>query len=251
MRSFNYTGRKKITHDAILLAIYTDKNGVNTFKAEFDLSGYGFPSESKVVVEAYYQANWMRFNFGTIEQQVPPEKTDLYEFVDAEDVRFRVKITDNDEDKILGLADKIKPIVNDEVESGVENIFPIKSGDLNGAIWKLDYTAESPTLILEKTIGDKNTIFLDEEFLTLVVPAAFREILIRIILLEKDYDLDDNDDWRSKWLIFCKSFGVDEIPNDEIDIEDKYDWIDDVVSRFCRVNKILEKLNKSREESDK
>ncbi|HDL00963.1 MAG TPA: hypothetical protein ENH23_01860, partial [candidate division Zixibacteria bacterium] len=171
MRSFNYTGRKKITHDNILLAIYTDSEGKNTFKAEFDLSEYKFPSESKVVVEAYYQANWMRFNFGTIDQQISPDQTNLDEFVDAEDIRFRVKITDSGADKILGLADKIKPIVNDKDESDVENILPTKSDDLNGAIWKLDYTAECPTLILDKTIGDKNTIFLDEEFLTLVVPA--------------------------------------------------------------------------------
>ncbi len=250
MRSFNYTGRKKITHENILLAIYTDSDGVNTFSAEFDLSGYKFPSESKVVVEAYYQANWMRFNFGTIEQQSSPDKTNLDEFVDIEDIKFRVKVTDSTKDKILGLADKIKPVINDKSESDIDEILPVKCGDLHGSIWKVEYSDDNGTiLVIDKELGDKSILTVDVELRALIAPAAMREILIRILLYENNYDLDDREDWRSQWLLFCKEIGIDDFPKDEDDIEDKYDWIDNVVAKFCRKNKLLKQLNKSREES--
>ena len=251
MRSFNYTGRKKITHNNILLAIYTNNENLNTFNAEFDLTEYDFPNDSKVVVEAYHQANWMRFNFGTILKQTSPDDTNLIEFDDIDNIRFRVKVTDINEDKILGLADKIKPILNEEIESKYESILPIKNSDLHGAIWKVDYSDDRPILIIDKTIGDKYTVFLDTEFLTLVVPSVLREIIIRIFLYEKDFDLDDMDDWRSQWVDFCKRLSANELPDDKADIEEKYDWIDDIVSRFCRTHKMLEKLNRYREEADK
>ncbi len=252
MRSFNYTGRKRITHGSMLLAIYTDSDGVNTFSADFDLSEHKFPSDSKIVVEAYYQANWMRFNFGTIAQQSRPDQTNLDEFVDIEDIKFRVKVTDSTKDKILGLADKIKPVINDKSESDYDEILPVKCGDLHGSIWKVEYSDDiGTTLIIDKKLGDKSILTVDVELRSLIAPAAMREILIRIFLYENNYNLDDREDWRTKWLIFCKGFGVDEFPPDETDIEDIYEWIDNVVAKFCRINKLLVKLNKSREESDK
>ncbi len=252
MRSFNYTGRKKITHENILLAIYTDSDGANTFSAEFDLSGYKFPSESKVVVEAYYQENWMRFNYGTIAQQCSPVQTNLEEFVDIEDIKFRLKVTDSTKDKILGLADKIKPVINDKSEFDNDVILPVKCADLNGSIWKVEYSDDNgTTLVIDKELGDRNILAVDVELRALITPAAMREILIRVFLYEKNIDIDELEDWRTKWLIFCKKLGFDDYPLGEVDIEDKYEWIDNVVAKFCRLNKFLVKLSKSREESDK
>jgi len=251
MRSFNYTGRKKITHENILLAIYTNNDGVNTFSAEFDLSEYKFPSESKVVVEAYYQANWMRFNFGTVAQHCFPDKTNLDGFADIEDVKFRVKVTDGAKNKVLGMADKIKPVINDKSEFENDEILPVKCGDLHGSIWKVEYSESGTILVIDKEIGDKRILSVDVELRALIAPAAMREILIRIILYENNYDLDDYEDWRTQWLLFCKEIGINDFPSDDDDVEDKYEWIDNVVAKFCRKNKLLEQLNKCREESDK
>ena len=251
MRSFNYTGRKKIALENIMLLVKDSSENRARFDAEFDLSEYNFPAESKVIVEAYYQRNWMRFNFGTIVQPQTPDTTTLDEFSDIDDVRFRVKITEYGADKVLGMADKIKPIINDAIESEVVGILPIKSADLNGSVWKVEYSDEGTTLILDKTLGDKNTIFSDTEFYALVIPSVFREILVRIMLHENNYDLDDMTDWRSQWLFVCNKYATDEYPSADSDIEDIYDWIDDVISRFCRAYKILDDLNKYREESDK
>jgi len=252
MRSFNYTGRKRITHESVLLAIYTGSDGVNTFSAEFDLSGYKFPSESKVVVEAYYQANWMRFNYGTISQQCAPSQINLDEFTDIEDIKFRVKVTDSTKDTILGLADKIKPVINDRLDFEDDEILPVKCADLNGSIWKVEYSDDDgTTLVIDKGLGDKNILAADLELRALIAPAAMREILIRIFLHEKHYDMDDNEDWRTKWLIFCKNLGFVDFPTDRADIEDIYEWIDNVVAKFCRINNFLVKLRNVREESGK
>lgn len=248
MRSFNYTGRKKISHDNIMLVVYVDSNGVSTFDAEFDLTKYKFPGRSKIIVEAYYQASWMRFSFGSIAEQFIPSVISLSEFEDIDDIKFRLKVTDRDEDRIIGLADRIKPTFNEQGDPKDFEMLPVKSGDLQGAIWKIDYSGERPILVIDKKIGDKNILRTDRDLRALIAPAALREIMLRIFLHEKHLDLDDMDDWRSQWVKFCVGFGVDDPPEEDSEVDEIYLWIDDSVARFSRSAHLLAELLKGREE---
>jgi hypothetical protein len=69
-----------------------------------------------------------------------------------------------------------------------------------------------------------------------------REIVSRILYVDKIYDTDDMTDWRCQWLSFAQSMpGVGEFPkendNDNID-----NWIDDVIAGFSRKMKIYKHL---------
>jgi len=248
MRSFNYTGRKRITLDEILLQISQGKNNEFYVHGEFDLDSLALPANSKVFIEAYHQANWMRFYFGEVANIFTPDDTWLTEFEDIDVVRFRVKITDSEEKKILALADKIRPFLPDEEsESNRSSLLPVKSTDLKGMPWHIDYSDERPILEIDKSLGDKDSAFKEAFLRVLILPAAYREILMRIITIEKNYDPEDSEAWQNQWLKFSRILGAGKQPDIKNGAEEVDDWLDDCSARLCRrekfLDKLLEKLN--------
>ena len=81
---------------------------------------------------------------------------------------------------------------------------------------------------------------MDPLFAALVLPAALYQILKHIIYVDKHYDIEDNDDWRSVWLRFASELPLMTKPpgiNDETSIVE--DWIVDSVASFSRKYKFL------------
>src|SRR5688572_6879666 len=105
IRRLNYTGRIKIHRADVLLAT-RELDGVLVFDADLRLQDYELPADALVFIEAYRQTKWMRFGFGTVAtlQPPPPEQRQLTEFESPEGIRFRVKITQAENEHIL-LAD--------------------------------------------------------------------------------------------------------------------------------------------------
>jgi len=244
MRSFNYTGRKKITLDRLLLQISHAGGNKFCIYGEFDLDDLLFPANAKVFVEAYYQANWMRFDFGQVSNIQAPDNTWLTEFEDIEVVLFRVKVTDAEEKKLLGLADKIRPLLPDEEsDSNRSPLLPVKSTHLKGMPWHIDYSDERPILEIDKSLGNKNAVFREPLLRSLILPAAYREVLIRIVTIEKNYDPDDPDVWQTQWLRFSRILGAGKCPDiKENGMLEADDWMDDCIARLCRRHKLLDNL---------
>ena len=76
--------------------------------------------------------------------------------------------------------------------------------------------------------------------------AILREILVRILVIEKHYDLDDEGDWHSLWLRFARR--IVPIPSVPSEQEAAYTWISDVVSAFCDKNGLVTKYKEYEEE---
>lgn len=242
MPRFNYTGRKKIKHQDIIITVF-DNNGLLKFDADIDLSDYSLPVESPVYVEAYRQTSWMRFGFGKAESIKPESDNRLSEFDSLDGIRFRVKVsqTDGTHGKILAIADKIRPVKPEEGDAGRLCILHVKSEEMD-SIWKLDFEGGYPILLISKKAGSKDIISQSPEFISLVYPSVLREILYKI-KTDSDPDwMDEDDSWQSQWIKFVSLLpSVGEIPDLEDNAEEGYNqWVDDAVESFSRNMGIVE-----------
>ena len=85
----------------------------------------------------------------------------------------------------------------------------------------------------------------DIKFISLVYPAAFRGVLLKIIE-EGDFD-GGEDSWITQWLKFLNaSLGIKTLP--EIDNDDdnltpeQESWVDECVNEFCKKFQLFEKF---------
>ena len=226
----NYTDRQKILLKHVSIKIKKTNDEIS-FDAELSrLSNYQFPLGSKVYVEAYRQEIWKRFEFGVIGSIKAPSDRTLGEFDDADSILFRVKVVPLDGKKIiLGEADEVGPD-SDEFNSNQKSLLPVRSQDLGGEIWRLDYTSKGVILLIENKVG--KGLAAELIFNSLIYPSVLREILTRILIIEKYNDITDLGNWKTKWLLFASSIpGNDSIPDTDL-LEDCDIWISRVVTTF-------------------
>lgn len=259
IRSFNYTGRRRITRDEVSLKLSQTSDKTGTFDANICLDkGHALPAEAVVSVEAYRgsSASWMRFSYGTVSALKPPPDRRLTEFDGTDGILFRVKVTSPGQNQgmILAEADALSPRAPDEEEQLPQSILPVRSDKtLEKRVWRLDFKDE-PVLLVNSALGEKWDVVRDQAFMALVMPEVLEAILVRILFVDKYKDDDqdeENGDWHSKWLRFVRS-----IPGttDQPDIDEKdtlEDWIEGIVGAFSRKQRILDQYEGYRNRSDK
>lgn len=243
IRSFNYTGRKRIRREEVELRLGQLVDKTVIFDADIKLnSNHGLPDEAAVCIEAYRgsSAGWMRFPFGTVSALKLPDDRRLTGFDGPEGILFRVKVTSptTEQGLILAEADAIHPRTPEEEEHARQPLLPVESDkSLEDRIWRLDFKS-GPRLLVNSSLGDWREVVLDSVFKSLVLPAVLEQVLIRILRVEKYQDDEDQDDgstdWRSQWLRFIRTLpSIDELP--DIEDEDAVDeWIESSVGAFCR-----------------
>jgi hypothetical protein len=237
IRSFNYTGRRRIRREEVSLQLGKLEDGTLTFDADLRLDEHHqLPDSAAVHIEAYRasSASWMRFGFGTVGiREAPPDRR-LTEFDGPDGILFRVKVTETRHGLILAEADSLRPRGTDEKQAR-DSLLPVQSSkSLEDRIWRLDFE-NGPVLLVNSALGDWREVVRDRCFLALVMPAVLEEILVRVLYVDNDgLDEDANNDWRTRWLKFARGLpGVGELP--DIGDRDSVDmWIETVVGVFCR-----------------
>lgn len=236
IRKLNYTNRVKIKREDVVIKLI-ENNGENWFDADLTrLTNYNLPHESLLFLEAYRLTNWMRFDFGRVEKITPPKDMQLRAFNTPIGIKFRVKVTaPGGVHKLLAEADAI-PLVIPEEESYAKNslLEVMPSAELGDEIYMVDFSEGKPVLLINSEMGNYKLIARSPAFLSLALPAVFREILTRILVVEKINDDDDMDDWHCQWIKFAKLLpGIDEVP-DVDDVEKCLDWIQDAAGMFAK-----------------
>ncbi len=247
IRRLNYTGRKLIPHDRLLINV-RKIDGKRAFNAEMELEGLGFPAESRIYIEPYYKSSYMRFDFGTIDNFSPPLITYLSEIPDTDQVLFKVKVVgvNGSSGKLLGLAEKVIPKSEETETIGRTPLLPVDfSKDLGHQIFQIFFDEEGNRVILEinSKIENGPEFIRSNEFKSLVLPAVVRLIAER--LKNHDYDPDSNR-WEDMWLkFFYTRINIDEKPvydgynQDMID-----DWLESMVNTFCRKFEVFQNFLK-------
>jgi hypothetical protein len=243
IRRFNYTDRLRIRRADVRIVL-REEEGQLKFDADLHaLAEYDLPPESLVFVEAYRQTNWMRFNFGQVGAISPDKNRTLHLFDSPEGLKFRLKVTPSGDTHILlAEADQIALARPDQSEGARTPLLPVKPQKLGDEIYRLDFSDDRPLLLINSDAGDYADIARSPAFVSLVYPAVFREVLTRILLVEKHDDDSNRDDWKSQWLRFASlNPGLGELP-DPAQTEERSDWIDKVVSVFSKQLQIRAKF---------
>lgn len=239
MPRLNYTGRKKIFRHDISITVF-DNTGILSFDADFKTDNYKLPEDAEIFIEAYRQAVWMRFPYGTVKDHKQPENRRLSDFDSLDGILFRVKITQSDgiHGKLLAIAERIKPRKPEDEDENRECILPARSLEMD-CLWRIDFSDDRPVLLISKQAGSKDAICRSKEFISLVYPAAFREILCRLLTDQPD-DSDDMDNWRCQWREFIKILpGIDDLP-DPSETNQHEEWLDGAVDAFSRSQNVLD-----------
>jgi hypothetical protein len=236
IRRLNFTNRIKIKREDVMITVLdTDKQIL--FEANLSgLAKYNLPSESFVFVEAYRMSNWMRFSFGQVGKITHPKSLALKSFTSYEGIKFRVKITAAGQNHmLLAEADAIPLLTKDQKKSDKDPLLPvIPSDELGDEIYRVDYSEGNPILLINSSVGNYKNIGLSPSFVSLALPAVLREILTKIVLIDKRIDDDDMDDWHCRWIKFSTQLlGYDELPSTE-DLDECAEWIQSISSAFAR-----------------
>jgi len=242
IRRFNYTDRLRILREDVQVEL--KQNGENfSFDAKLDLADYDLPEDALVFVEAYRQTSWMRFDYGTVGAITPPADRGLSEFDSPDDIRFRVKVTQaSDTHVLLAEADRIPLRRPEDGEDKRAPLLPVKGQSLGEEIYRVDFSDDKPRLLVNKDAGDWRAIAKSPAFASLVYPTVFREVLTRILMVNKFDDSSDVSNWRSMWLKFTEALpGIAECPNAE-DEDACGDWVDVAVQAFATKLKNLAKF---------
>lgn len=234
IRRLNYTARHRLDRGSIRLTLADPDERPARIRAAVDLPS-GLPSDARIHVEAHQRTTRMRFDFGTVEQPGFPEGfAVLTEFDDPAAVLFTVKVTAAHGDHVgLLLADRDGMRIDAaDADEDRESLLPVAPSNLGEDVWRLDFDSAGPVLLFNRLIPDWRGFAAENRVRSLVYPSVLRQVLTRILIVDDWVDLEDRDDWRTKWLIFAHSFdGVGDLP-DAPNVADKQGWIDDAVMAF-------------------
>lgn len=233
IRRINFTERQRIHRDDVDIVLRRDGDGAVFFDASINLSSYSFAADARVFIEAYRQTTMVRFDFGTVSVPSPPPDRYLREFESEAEIMFRVRVTAVSQRPgvLLGEADQLRPRNPGEEPDKRISLLPPVPADLGEEIWRVDFEA-APILLVNQSLPDWKQTVRSEAFRAFVYPAAFREIVHRILFLEAHTSTEDISDWRSRWLLFASRIpGAGGVPK----VRDEYgDWIDDAAAAFAR-----------------
>ena len=242
-RRFNFTGRKKILRKHIRIQLDCSPGYSPRFDAEFDFNEYSFADDDDIVIYAYTgQSKIESFSFGKCGEIRQPQHTWLNDFVESDDIKFRVLVTaaDYNQGLLRGRADGIRPGNLDEDQV---SLLSLGRSKLKEECWTLDFpdVATDPVrLLIDEDIRDYKVFASTSEFRGLVLPQVLRQILTTICFRDVDYDRSDSSDWRARWIIFGEGLAGELSDNDNNDAVQQ--WIDDVVERFVAKAKFKSKL---------
>jgi hypothetical protein len=241
IRRFNYTGRKKIERSRVGISLRRPREGDVVFDADLQLGGLDVPLEARVYVEAYYKASFMRFDFGTVANIVEPASRRLTDTGGGDVVFFRVRVVDltGEHGRLLAEVDGVTPRQPDSVPANRRCLLYVNFKDLGEEVWRLEFDNPMPVLEVNDRIENiRDIVLTDRKFRSLVYPAAVREILQRILIIEEHDAADDDGEWASLWLRFVRRFHTVDPPRLDPDSnaarQARLEWIDEAVHAFCQ-----------------
>jgi hypothetical protein len=241
LRKLNFTERARIPRAAVRIALRRDAGGTLTFDPTLDLSAIAVPGDARVYIEAHYRTSYMRFDCGTVTEVTPPEERRLTEIESSSVVRFRVKVVDAGGHRILAAADDITVSAESEEGGSRISLLPVTFLDLGELPWRVEMESSGPVLELNNRIdGIERLARNDAQFFALVYPAAVREILTRILIVDGYEAFDESDEWWGLWMRWARDM-IDAPPPSERD--DHPLWIDDVIAAFCGRHSVIQKMH--------
>lgn len=243
IRRYNFTARIELKNSNVSIRTYR-KDKQLFFDASINLQDYNLPENAKVFVEPYYRNSYLRFYFGTVNNLKPPKNRSLSGLNVNSNILFRVKIVDDSgiDGLIIG---HLKSLIPENEGEESENRLPLlytEFKNINEEPWRV-IVNPFPTLeINNKIIDVESRLVNDPVFNSLIIPAAFRSILIELLKQDNPFDID-TEHWSGRWVIFIKEkLHISDEPSSESD-QDQIRWINSVCNSFCSFNQFVSKID--------
>lgn len=248
LRKLNFTSRAKIAQSSIRIALKRDSDGVLAFDPAIDVGAVTAPPDARVFIEAWHRTSYMRFDLGTVAALTIPADRRLVD-IEGTSVRFRIKVVGPDH-RILAVADDIRVSDRPPGEGTNSPLLPVQFNDaLDQQAWRIAFEPDLPVLELNSRIANIDAIAKDDSlFFALVYPAAVREILTRILVIEQFDAFEATNDWWNLWIRWASRYTTTPVP---VDADDAPRWIEEVVGSFCSQHRVVDRVNKIVEEDER
>ena len=235
-RHLNYTERDRITRNQASVRILEEQlDGRPVFEMRLRVDRVRYPDDALVRVEASRSNVAQRWDFGAIANQTVPSADERRLTQVEPSSLFRVFIVEPGTGRLLGLADKIRPI------QPIDSLIPLQEdngAELGSEVWRVDFGQdEGPVLLVNSNVPNIGDIVRsDVAFRSLVIPQVLRQVLTQMIFVEKMDPDDDEDGWGTDWFTFVEKLGVKAEPDmtwgEALDNEAAQEWINKTVIAF-------------------
>ncbi len=244
-RPFNYTGRELISRSDVLVRLNQQDNRPAQIEVSVDVAKYRFSrlANAEVILEAYIGSTGERQRFKLNEPWVrmAAEKFTLGEIREAEQLRFNLKVVENDGDgRLLGACRQIRWVGFEDLIENADGLLEVEPRDIGELLWKIEFPLEGkPVLLWSKEFwGRRNELVRNAVFRSSALPEILRQILMKG-LTDSNWS-DDGvshdawfDDWKN-WMNTQRGLrGLLDAVDDLDDAETRERWVDEVVERFA------------------
>ncbi len=228
-RNINHTGRQHIKRDEVQIELVEDQK-IPEFRANLKLDKSKLPSNADIYIEAYHRNTSQRFYFGTIAAPHLPKSLKLDQIDLSGPTLFRVKVVDNTYHigRLIASTEGLSPRAEEDDKKESLMIFR-SSPQMGNLTWKISFDDQKPVLCINNRIPEAKTQLLENPiFQGLILPAAFREVLMYMYL---NNNFENEEGWFGNWLKFASKIAPEDLVNKE-DEEIALYWINDVVAAF-------------------
>jgi hypothetical protein len=218
---------------------------VLAFDPQLSFDGVAVLPTARVFIEAYYRTSFMRFDCGSVGAFAPPDDRRLREIDGTSVVRFRVKVVESH--RIMAVAEDIVVSEEKQEASGRMPLLPVNFTDaLDQQAWRVAFESNGPLLELNNRISAiKDVARNDAAFFALVYPAAVRQVLGQILLVDQHDAHEEGDEWWNLWLRWAARYATP-LPGA---LDDAPFWIDEVIAAFCNEQLTIDRWRNARAES--
>ena len=234
--------RKNIKKKDICLDIIEDeKNNILTVKiVKINLLGYDFPASARIFLEAFNRLDIERIPLGevglfseeNIREPLPLPSFKFNNERQRSGIKFRLKIVDIKTGHLLGLVENLKET------KYVNSLLSINTDEEINTVYVVCWEdSNNPTLSVNKDFDFEKL----KNIKPIIVEAVFKEILTGLLFFECD-DLEDELE-NHKWIQFAQKL-VPKADLKDITPDEKRGWINDVIDKFSKKEKIVKKLLK-------
>lgn len=248
MALMNYTGRESIARDLIMIEAKKNAPVLTVYlKSKQDLKDNPKFKDCQVVLDAVLRTRAQRMELGSLVDLPASKEVAFSDFQPGEEVKFRLKIVDPGDKKIIGEVSGLR-VKSDKQDDPIlgkkKTLLPVnwaaEGDEMKGQFWKLDYSnGNYPVLLLAKgkftALGDVNL----PVFRALAFPAIMKEVLTFAFVTK----FDNIPAWAADWDKLATLLGCDPCPqraetaNAPQEVEEHFEnvckWIDDVSAQFA------------------
>lgn len=205
-----------------------------------------FPPESRVKLRLFENKLSETAVFGTIRDLRQPRVVRLKKraFLAPSCQLCVVATTGDSTGMLLGSTDSWTLSLTDDPQQGLERkgILMFQAAPIQPRVWRVDVREDDyPVVYLDSQIPQASTwVRSDPVFVSCVLPAIIREIFENIL---ESWEDQDEGSWMSDWISWAQLFlpGMGP-PSPDATREERNEWIDSLLSSFCRQHDMLGRL---------